>query len=230
MRGASRVARGVADVELDRQAELVRKAELSAEGELLRLLIDLVVGAEIEPDLAHSHGAPAGKKLTREPLGVVCVLGGAVRMASGNDAHVVKKGRNVPVGERGRRETALGGLLQAQAGDLDVSVEEVEKLRGAPPLARELAHGVHGDDEQPDAHERRAGERQRGVVELQAAQVTVSVREGRKRLRHGTGAAARIVEELAVREGQIVEDFKPGHVSFFPVYAGRRDAPLPVTA
>ena len=58
----------------------------------------------------------------------------------------------------------------------------------------------------------------------------MGVREGRERLRHGTGATAGIVEELAVREGQIVEDFKPGHVSFFPVYAGRRFAPLPVTA
>ena len=48
VRGASRVARGVADVELDRKAELVSKAELATEGELLRLLVDLVVGAEIK--------------------------------------------------------------------------------------------------------------------------------------------------------------------------------------
>ena len=192
----------------------MREAQLAPEGDLLGALVDLVVGAEVEADLAHADGAAGGEELARERLGRVVVLPRSVGMRPGDDSDVVEKLGHVPALELGRPETVRRRFLEAHARDGHMGVHEIEELGGAFPLARELVHGVHGHDEQAHAHERRTGEGEGGVMELEASQVAVGVGERGERRRHGAGAPARVVEELAVREGLAVEDLELGHGSF----------------
>ena len=182
------VVHAVADVKLNRKAQLVGHAQLAAEALLLLARAHLVVGTKVQADLAHAHATRRGQKLAHQGLGRTVEALGAVGVDARHDAHVAQEVRRVPALEGGRNKAQPGGLVKAVASYGQVRVEKVPERRCVLPLAGELRHRVYGHHHHADTRQSRAGKRQRGVMAMKASQVGVGVRHGGQGPRRRTRA------------------------------------------
>ena len=164
-------------MQLNRELPLMGKPKLVTKGPLLNIGTKLVVGTEVEADLAHTYTARAGKEAIEASE---CCLVQAVRtvgMRPRHDVHVVEKFRNSPAVE-GRRLQALPScIVKRRMRALNLRVQPCEQIPCSPPPLAKVINDVNGHHKEAQACEGGMSERVCDVKRTKAGQMSVSVRK-----------------------------------------------------